>query len=401
MRTNLILAVAAAVLAIPTTITLMTEGIRFTRYDQIPRLFEGFTKENIQFVVLEKAKRGEDGTPVADPDGKPVMDRLLLVRRDNKWLIGEGPLAGLPVRSSAPEDVPTKVLDHVQRIRRDREKLVHAQANDEELAARDLTEATGTVIRCLNNEQAVVAEMVLGKDASGGKWGEDIVKGFFVRRLDNREVVVYDALEAMHWNLSVQADDWVDKVIHEFQTAKVKTFSYRNPKGEVTFERQGPGSDPGAGPDAVPTSPNWKATKAPEGVGPVKQQDVTNLMSRFSILRAARFQQPLQGVDPNQVGLNPAEMEVSVVLEDGTLHRLEVGKKISDKPEYHARAEGTRYLIAVNEWDITSYERDPRDLFEPPVQTEAAPDPVKDPAKEENTPKEESKGGEKSGDGGN
>ena len=169
MRTNLILAIVAAGLAVPPTYTLLAEGIRFTRYDSIPLLFEGFNPETVAYVVLQQAKKGDDGKPVVGEDGKPALDRLVLAKDGDAWTVAEGPLAGLPVRPNAPEDVATKILDHVKRIRRDADKLILAQAKDEELAERNLTEATGMTVHCLTLEQKPVAQLIVGKDASGGK----------------------------------------------------------------------------------------------------------------------------------------------------------------------------------------------------------------------------------------
>jgi hypothetical protein len=367
MRTNLVLAAVAGGLAVPTVLTFLADRTAFTEIDKIPRLFEGFTAENIRYLDLQKQKL-QDGKPVMDAQGQPARERLVLFKQDDKWRIGDGELAGVPADVAKVE---RDVLDHVKRIRINRDTLLFPGADDKTLDQRELSLEKCTLIRCLDREQKPVAELVVGADASKGKWDPDVVKGRYVRRLDNKDVVLYDADEAQYWNLTLKADDWIDKKVHDFnlQLGKVKSFALKTPKGEVAFEKEKPAAGAPAG-----TPEKWKATKAPDKVGAVRQQEVTNLVSRFATLYVQRFQEPVQArKDLKDIGLDPADVTVSATLEDGTVYTLEIGHKIADKQECHARSNHSDFLLAIGDYDRTAYiDRNPVDLFDPPAEAVAS-----------------------------
>ena len=94
MRTNLILLVVTLLLGVLTTATLIEEQGTFTEYDTIPRLFPGFTDDNVQYILVSKAKPDAAADPGAVDSGtdKPlVVDSLVLVRNGDGWMIGETP----------------------------------------------------------------------------------------------------------------------------------------------------------------------------------------------------------------------------------------------------------------------------------------------------------------------
>ena len=52
-RINVVLLVLAAGLAVPTYQTIQQDRTEFTSFEEIPRLFEGFTPDNVRAVVIE------------------------------------------------------------------------------------------------------------------------------------------------------------------------------------------------------------------------------------------------------------------------------------------------------------------------------------------------------------
>ena len=94
MRTNLILLVVVLVLGVFTGSALIKEQGAFTEYDSIPRLFPGFTDDNIQYILVSKAKpdaAADLGAVDSGTDKPPVVDSLVLVRNGDGWMIGETP----------------------------------------------------------------------------------------------------------------------------------------------------------------------------------------------------------------------------------------------------------------------------------------------------------------------
>jgi hypothetical protein len=368
MQTNTSLAGLAILLAIPTSVTLCSESRSFTEYDSIPRLFEGFVADNVRFVVLSKAK--SDATPPpADPTSaeEPQAQRevLTLMRSgDDGWVIGDGELAGVPVRDSA---VQTDVLDHVQAIRRDERTLVAAGAEADVLAERGVTDADGILVSCRNAENVPVAELYLGKDAAADG-GVNAVRGFFVRKKDTNDIVLYE--NQSYWNLNLKPESWIDTRIQQLQTDDVVSFALHNPKGKVAFSRE-----PKKEGEAANVTRNWKVGSAPEGVGTPRQDEINNLLSRFAYINVQRYIGHVgQLRDPDLARRIPeagnATFEVKAVLADGTTHTMWVGEKVPEKNEYYARFDGPKaetknFLVAVGDWVVTGFEKDPKDLFEP------------------------------------
>ncbi len=393
MNTNAILAAAAVLLAIPTGYTILSERGNFTEYDTIPRLFEGFTIDNIKAVVLTVKKEGAENVK-PNPNLPPgqvdpaTVDQLVFQKVDDKWFLsGQNELAGAPIQQSKMDN---DVLQHVKAIRRDERALVDADAPAEEMAKRGLTEDSGILIQCLTAENMSVAELFRGNDASGGQFGKDAVKGWFVARKGRNDIILYEP-NPPYWNLTVKAEDWLDKKVQEFQLDQVKAFTLRNPEGEIRFTRAASGE---AGPEGAATR-DWVAETTPEGKAAVRQQEINNLLSRFNYVSCSRYLGHVQSPKwaPKVPRANNAEIEVSATLEDGTRYVMWVGTKIADKNEYYARFEGGtagQFLVAIGEWIRQPFiDKKIGDLFDPaaptgepkkPGEEGQAPAPVTPPA---------------------
>lgn len=376
MKTNLILAILAALLAIPTTLSLLSERTIYQRPNDEPRLFEGFTKDAIAIVRVARQQRdGEQ--PKVDEQGQPVFDAAVFQLADGKWIVREGDLAGVPVIAGK---VDSDLLDHLRRIRVDRERIIVPNANDEQLAERDLTEDKALLIEAYDREGKQLAKLLVGKDTSGGRYTEDAVPGFYVRRGDSQDIVHYDHEQAQFWNPSVKAEDWIEKRVHNFETKQVKELTLRNDKGSITFTRERAGKE-------STDADKWVAKDAPEGMGAVRQQEVQNLLARFSNFYAQRYLKPLVRVkadEKQQFGVGEkSDLQVTAVLDDETSHSVSFGKKIPDKQDYYAVATGSEFLLAVGEWDVTPYQRDPKEFFDPAPGSEQPKDGDKEPPNEQ------------------
>ncbi len=88
MRTNLILAILAALLSIPTILTIQGEQLEFTDYADVPRLFDGFTPDNIGVVQISSPRKLDDGSIQRDADGNVVRDSVQFQRSGtDQWAI--------------------------------------------------------------------------------------------------------------------------------------------------------------------------------------------------------------------------------------------------------------------------------------------------------------------------
>ena len=77
--------------------------------------------------------------------------------------------------------------------------------------------------------------------------------------------------------------------------------------------------------------------------------------------------------------------------------KLWIGSKIADKGEYYARSNHAEFVVAVGDWDVTAYQKDPKDLFDPittnpasaPATTQASAPPTTGPAPDKQPPAEQ------------
>lgn len=365
MRTNTILAALAVVLAVPTALTVLAEQRSFIDFERVPHLFEGLNPDNVHYIVLARTKKkAADAAEGAAPEAEE-QDELVFARTQDGWMLGQSnehpnPLVGVPVQEHRIE---SDILERLQEIRLDGKATVATGVPEEELEKKGLTPDTGITISLRNSEQKAIAELVRGNDASNAQAGEDKVRGFYVRPKDRTDIVLYEP-STPYWPLTIKANDWIDLEMHRFQSRDVKSFSLRNASGEVTFTRGNKQGD----------FADWqKEGDEPKGVGAVRVQEVTNLLQRFNTVSCTRF---IGRVDDQRYAADvpdtkSAEVAVSATLEDGTRYVMLVGKKVAGKQEYFARFEGKRgqspFLVAIGEWMRSPFERDPKDLFDPPA----------------------------------
>ena len=185
LRANAFLAIAAAALAVPTWLTIQGDLENFVDTAQVPKLFEGFTADNVAAVALGKPKDPQPEVaqqPGADPDQKaPIQyDQIQFQRTDKGFVLGQamGEKFGAPVNSQM---LDLQVWKHLSSIQADRETLVQENATEQQLADYGLDPLHAFVIKAFNAQQQVIAELLVGKDPNVGAQGTDTVRGVYVR----------------------------------------------------------------------------------------------------------------------------------------------------------------------------------------------------------------------------
>lgn len=354
MKINLVLLLLAALLAVPTWLTVRAERARFTEIKDLPLLFDGFDQDAVAGFGI--AKGWND--PGTDPSQQRPIEELQFRRgAGGRWVLANTELMGAPVRT---DKVVDEVLEHLGRIRRD-EKAVHrAKATPEELKQFGLTRDDGYLIVAFDAQNRMLADLVVGKEVSGGQWEGDRVRGRFVRARANESVLVY---ETDFFAPSVVATEWLDQRIYQADLSKTVGFKLSNAtsKEPVAFTKE------------RPDLAEWQVAQAPPNTGAPRQGDLQTLVQKLSILDAARILAPLQpevlkskGLEPSKIGLDPPDCAVTYTLQGGETITLEVGRKLEDKPEAYARCNSSPFLFTVPDWMRSDLEVNVSTLFGPP-----------------------------------
>ncbi|MGE3174508.1 MAG: DUF4340 domain-containing protein [Planctomycetota bacterium] len=384
-KANLVLVAAAAVLAVPTWITLQRDRETFVDVSQVPKLFEGFTPDLVYSVVLAKPKP-ESEQPAAAPGAKPgdrpqvQYDQLMFQRTDQGFVLaqGMGERTGAPVNGQM---LDLHVWKHLGEIPADRETLVLADASDEQLAEFGLDESHAFVVKAGNASGQVIAELMVGNDASQGQQGAEAVRGVFVRKAGSRDVVLY---ETPFWNRAVQQDQWIDRTVLKVPGDKVRSVTIANASGEVTFAR----------PEGSAT---WTAAPVPDGRGQLRQIEVENMVQRFGFMQANSLLRPIQGADLQAMGLAEPSMTVSLTWQDGDQQKtttLRFGGLIQGKNELHMTSSDLAFVLGLAAHFTAAFERPLTEYFDPAVEPagtepaagdgdtdkDAAPAPPSDPS---------------------
>ena len=366
-RANLILLVAAVVLAVPTWLQLQRDGGAFTDAADIPLLFDGFTSDNVGSVLLAVPKAQQ---PPADPTKvgqKPPVayDQLLLQRTDAGFQIAapQGDLQGAPV---AKERVQADVFSHLGRIRSDRQALVQPGATPEQLERYGLDELHAFVLQVkdLGNKN-VVAELLVGNNSDVGQSGTEAIRGVYVRKGGSTDVVLYEfEQDTKMWRRDVDPANWVDKTLFRLEPTAVEYLSIRNTAGGakpfVFVKKDGKAS--------------WVADPMPEGpgyenLGAVRQTEIETVVQRLRYVAAQDVRLPMaRAGNLTALGLGPAQIEVEARWKEGDQLRsvtLEIGNKIDGKNEYYLSCSMSQFLMTWPASLVAQFERDPREFFDP------------------------------------
>lgn len=369
---NVVLAALAAVLAVPTFLQLRRDAETFVDLATVPLMFDGFTADNVTQVILAQPKKEQ---PPPDPNNpqqpKVAHDQIALQRTDKGWALAAGELAGAPVNKDRVEN---DVFHHLRSIRADRDVLVQPNATPEQLALYGLDEAQAFVIRATDavppRPGNVVAEVMVGKDAGQGQTGTEAVRGVFVRKSDNTDVVLYEFDRL--WRRDVAQDQWLDRVLAKLEPDKVQRLSLRNAAtagATFVFARQ-------------PGKSSWMAVDAPSGLGAVRQGEIEGLVQRLRWIGVQDFRFPRNRIpNPAALGLTPPQLELEITVKEGDRDRVlkfEVGNKLDDKNEYYVVCNESTFVMTWAAGFVTPFELDVKaQLFDP------APPPPEKPPEEE------------------
>ncbi len=342
MKTNGILAVVFAVLLVPVLMKYFGDKKVYLNLDQVPRLFEGFTPDNVG--VIQISRPTPQATP--GPDGKVPMESLQFQKSEGKWLIGSGRFQGLPAKET---ELMSRIFDPLKKIQISPTTLILEKANEEQLKAYGLDKKSAQRIICLDGSgQSVLADLLVGREAGGKDLGAQATQGVYVRKADQKAILLYE--EPLSLDLDAQA--WMDKSVMDIPEAEINAITLKNIKGEISFERkQGKG---------------FVVTKGkPKDAGKLKPFEVTGLIGRARTLYAADF---VAINDPKRwkdYQLDPPRIEVLMKTKDGKEHGFRIGKKVEGKQEYYAVVLKGRVIFTLKEWDVSPLEKDPGSFFDP------------------------------------
>lgn len=362
-KSNAVLLVAAAVLAVPTWLQLRSEVEVFTDIGRIPLLFDGFTTENVGQVLLAKPKAEQPPPDPQKPDQKPKVayDQLLLTKSDKGFALGAtaGDRAGVPVLK---DRVERDVFAHLQAIRADRETMVQPNAAPDQLANYGLDEEHAFLIKVVDTTgKNVIAELLVGRDAGQGQTGTEAVRGVFVRKSDSNDVILYEPT-AGAWRRDVDEAQWIDRVLARLEPDKVRRLSIRNTASgaaPLVFTRES-------------GQASWQAVEPPPDVGAVRQTEVESLLQRLRYLSAQDFRLPLaRAGNLQQLGLEPPSIAIELTIHDEAgerLLKLAVGGKVDGKNEYYLTSSEAPFLMTWPAGTVTPFELDAKaQLFDPPA----------------------------------
>lgn len=370
-KSNVILAIAAAVLAVPTYLQLQRDAGSFVDLAEVPRMFDGFTAENVGSLVLLAPKAEQPKPDPARPEGKPAVayDQLLLVRNDRGFQVAPAQgllnpeLVGAPV---ARDRVEADVFTHLRRIRVDRQTLVRAAATDEQLAQCGLDEAQAFVVRAADAAgKNIVAEVLVGKPSDAGQVGTEAVRGVYVRRAGSRDIVLYEfEQDTKTWRRDVDPANWIDKLLFRLEPTLLDYLAIRNQAGGaakfVFVKRDGKSSWVA---EPLPTGPGY------ENLGAVRQVELEGLVQRLRYVAAQEFRLPLaRAGNPASLGLAPAALEIEARWREGGQAKsvtMQVGAKVDGKNEYYLTCSESPFLLTWPASLLAPLERDPREYFDP------------------------------------
>ena len=268
-KANLVLAITTVVLAVPTWMTLRRDLENFVDVADVPRLFAGFTTDNVATLALGKPKDPQPDVqpaPGSDPNQKPAIqyDQINFQRTELGFVLGQGmgEQSGVPVNAQMLE---LQVWKHLAEIPADKETLVQSEATDAQLAEYGLDQAHAFVLRTTNAQSQVIAELLVGKDTTTTTQGAEAVRGVFVRRSDARDVVFY---EVPFWNRTIDTSQWIERTMFKVPADMVRRLEVQNQTGKAVFVRpKGQAS--------------WQVEAPPSGKGAVRQIEVEGVLAIF------------------------------------------------------------------------------------------------------------------------
>lgn len=370
-KSNLILAGAAVVLAIPTTFTLLGEREFFADISERTNMFDGFTDANVAQIVLGVPKDPQpEPPPNANPNQEqPIQyDQIVFQRTDNGFVLGQGMgvLTGAPAN---PEMIDHHVFNQLRDIPGDAESLMIEDATEEQLAKYDLDDETAFIMQCVNQQGQPVARLLVGRDSKRGS--KESVSGIFVREFDSNDIVLCEDLT--YWQRDIKPDLWLDKLILRQEQDEAKRFTI----SRVAIRNSHTGEKPIVF-IRPPGQGSWTVENPPADRGAPRQEEIERFMQVFNYLGLSQYLGPKQGKNLAGMGLYPGDLEIDVTYEkDGTEENLRLvsGQPVDDKNENYLLVNDSPFLNTWANYQVNRFERNFDDLFDPaPGQAEDNPE---------------------------
>ena len=145
-----------------------------------------------------------------------------------------------------------------------------------------------------------------------------------------------------------------DRRRFRFELGDVASFQIRSPfirsSSGMGFRKK-PGSDA-----------TWEAIDPPEGVGALRQQEITNMVLKMADLQAAAIGQLVPEVARASLGLDTPEVEVALTLKGGETLRMSVGRRMTMPGGSVGRmaiVSGRLRIIELRDTDVSKFRKDP------------------------------------------
>ena len=106
----------------------------------------------------------------------------------------------------------------------------------------------------------------------------------------------------------------------------------------------------------------WEAIDPPEGVGALRQQEITNMVLKMADLQAAAIGQLVPEVARASLGLDTPEVEVALTLKGGETLRMSVGRRMTMPGGSVGRmaiVSGRLRIIELRDTDVSKFRKDP------------------------------------------
>jgi hypothetical protein len=368
-RRNLLLAVLAGGLAIPTLLQLRADAETFVDIARVPLLFDGFTADNVGSLRLRLPKKEQPPVDANNPQApKVAYDELMFAKTDKGYALAQ-PLGQVVELAGAPiskDRVESDVLQHLRSIRADRETLVQQAATPAQLKEFGLDDEHAYVVQAFDvGNRNLIAELFVGRDAGQGQTGTEAVRGVFVRKGDSNDVVLYEFDKG--WRRDVQVEAWIDRVLARLDPAKIHRLSLRNAASAgATFQFT-----------RSEHNTVWQPVDPPPGLGALRQSEVEGLIQRLRYLQVQDYRMPLQrATNLAQLGLLPEPaIKVELMVKEDDRERvitLSIGNKVDDKNEHYLVCNESTFLMTWPSGTVVPFEVDVKaQWFDPPPPDQA------------------------------
>ncbi len=353
-KRNLLLAGTFVILSVLTAMKWNAEASTFVDFKELPKLFPGFTPANIRVIQFSHKKKSDAGADAKE-------EGLAFQKRDDSWVLASGRYAGLAALGSKIE---SDILKKLEKIEINTSTVVAQDAVEADLKRYGLDEDSALRVVCGDASGKPLATLLIGRKAGLEKDEyENKVRGTFVRR-DNKKTIVLSDEEI---ELSSEPDEWLNKEMLKVEEAEVAGFTLKNDKGVLEMKRE--------------AGKGWKTVKGPEKVGKLRDFAVTGLLSRACSVNAKAIKEGASPQAMQTTGIANAKTQITLVLKDDkkTKREIRIGKRVEGEQEYYAWVDGAQVIFSLPDWDVTEFEKDPKEFFDALPKEEPKKNPQKAP----------------------